>query len=135
MANNEAKLLLVAEWMLHSSKDLESASNLLRVDGWPTAIAFHCQQAAEKALKALLIAHEADFRKTHDLTELIDACRALPGVDVATIENADLLSAYASETRYPGPSVPVSREEAEQAIAKAEHVIQWAKSHLSGAHG
>ena len=132
MADTEAKRLVVAEWMEHSSKDLESARKLLRVYGWPTAIAFHCQQAAEKALKALLIAHGVDFRKTHDLTELMEACQALPNVEVAFIEDADVLSAFAVETRYPGPTVPVTRDEAESAIAKAEQVIEWVKSYLPG---
>ena len=31
---------------------------------------FHCQQAAEKAMKAFLTAHDTAFRKTHDLDEL-----------------------------------------------------------------
>ncbi|MCD6326748.1 HEPN domain-containing protein [bacterium] len=130
MGDSEAKRLLVAEWMQHSSKDLETASKLLRVDGWPSAIAFHCQQAAEKALKALLIWHEVEFRKTHDLTELMEACQALPNVDVSAINDADILSAFAVETRYPGPTVPVTRDEAEQAIANAKQVIEWIQSYL-----
>jgi hypothetical protein len=49
---------------------------------------FHAQQAAEKAWKAFLAAHERPFRKTHDLDELgsaaaegdatLDAFRVLP---------------------------------------------------------
>ena len=35
-------------------------------------IGFHCQQAAEKLLKALLSERGAIFRRTHDLTELCD---------------------------------------------------------------
>lgn len=35
-------------------------------------IGFHCQQAAEKLLKALLSEHGVIFRRTHDLTELCD---------------------------------------------------------------
>ena len=34
------------------------------------AIGFHCQQAAEKLLKSLLIDKQILFRRTHDLTEL-----------------------------------------------------------------
>lgn len=33
---------------------------------------FHAQQAAEKLLKSLLSSHSIRFRKTHDVTELID---------------------------------------------------------------
>ncbi len=31
--------------------------------------AFHCQQAAEKFLKAYLVRHQIEFRKTHDLDQ------------------------------------------------------------------
>lgn len=33
-------------------------------------IGFHAQQAVEKCLKAVLVLHEVEFRKTHDLDEL-----------------------------------------------------------------
>jgi HEPN domain-containing protein len=36
------------------------------------SIGFHCQQAAEKLLEALLSRLGAPFRKTHDLRELMD---------------------------------------------------------------
>ena len=39
--------------------------------------AFHCQQAAEKALKGLLTWHDREFRKTHDLVELGGQCVAI----------------------------------------------------------
>jgi len=35
-------------------------------------IGFHAQQAVEKCLKAVLILHEIEFRKTHNLDELVD---------------------------------------------------------------
>jgi HEPN domain-containing protein len=37
-------------------------------------VVFHCQQATEKALKALLTWHDRAFRKTHNLVELGEAC-------------------------------------------------------------
>jgi len=39
----------------------------------PAIIGFHCQQAAEKLLKALLSAHSVFFRHRHNLSELIEA--------------------------------------------------------------
>ena len=36
------------------------------------ALAFHCQQAAERYLKALLVRHGIEFRKTHNIGELLD---------------------------------------------------------------
>jgi len=40
-------------------------------------VVFHCQQAAEKALKARLVRFDVPFRKTHNLEELGAACIAL----------------------------------------------------------
>ncbi len=43
--------------------------------------AFHCQQAAEKLLKAALVRAGVRPRKTHDLTSLADeAARILPAL-------------------------------------------------------
>lgn len=65
-----------------------------------TVIGFHCQQAAEKLLKALLSFLGVHFRKTHDLRELADlladAGHALPG----HLSGIDLLNPYAVEMRY-----------------------------------
>lgn len=44
---------------------------------FPNAIAFHCQQAAEKYLKAFLTWHQVAFSKTHDLQELLDIVEAV----------------------------------------------------------
>ena len=58
-------------------------------------IGFHCQQAAEKLLKALLSEIGADFRRTHDLTELgdllADAGHPLPH----ELAEVDALTPYA----------------------------------------
>ena len=34
-------------------------------------VGFHCQQAAEKYIKAVLVCRKIEFRKTHDLEELL----------------------------------------------------------------
>ena len=63
-------------------------------------IGFHAQQAVEKLLKALLSNRRVIFRRTHDLTELIDLLAA-NGVDVPLgIAEARRLGPYAAEFRY-----------------------------------
>lgn len=39
---------------------------------FPSVAAFHCQQAAEKYLKAFLTWHGVEFPKTHDIGVLLD---------------------------------------------------------------
>ena len=41
------------------------------------AAAYHCQQAAEKLIKSLLVAGGRSFRKTHDLDELANEAMAV----------------------------------------------------------
>lgn len=65
-----------------------------------TVIGFHCQQAAEKLLKALLSHLMVRFRRTHDLRELMDLLtdkgHALP----EALADLDILTPYAVEFRY-----------------------------------
>lgn len=63
-------------------------------------IGFHAQQAVEKLLKALLSHRHVTFRKTHDLTELIDLLAA-NGIPVPPeIAEVRRLGPYAAEFRY-----------------------------------
>src|ERR1039458_10896966 len=69
-------LLVLREWIERADADLHVAEQLaaeaardLRVR---EIVGFHCQQAAEKYLKALLTRYQIEFPKTHDLRVLLD---------------------------------------------------------------
>ncbi|WP_447977317.1 HEPN domain-containing protein [Candidatus Nitrospira bockiana] len=47
------------------------------------------------------------------------------------IRRAGLLTGYAVETRYPGLSEEVTKEDYVQALELAERVVRWAESLLS----
>ena len=67
-------------------------------------LCFDAQQAAEKAIKAVLVYKKIQFPKTHDI---IDLLTLLDGGGIETSEElrqADSLTFYAVETRYPGLS-------------------------------
>ena len=59
-------------WVEKADHDLPNAEYVLSlVDDCPTyTVCFHCQQCAEKYLKALLISRGVDFPRTHDLVLL-----------------------------------------------------------------
>lgn len=84
---------------------------------------FHCQQAAEKAMKGYLTAHERVFRKTHDLDELARACEAIDPTLKAVLLEARDLTVFAWEFRYPGDSQVPSESEAVQTLALARQVV------------
>jgi HEPN domain-containing protein len=64
-------------------------------------VGFHAQQAVEKALKALLIDHGVEFRRTHDLQTLADRLSSDLGLQLPVSE-AQLrrLIPFAVEARY-----------------------------------
>jgi HEPN domain-containing protein len=115
----------IRAWLRKSSSDLRAAAVDLAAD--PPLIGdalFHCQQAVEKALKAFLTAHDAPFRKTHDLDELATACgRIDPGL-AREVDPALELTTFAWAFRYPGEREEPSREEAEETLVLAKQVYE-----------
>jgi HEPN domain-containing protein len=58
-------------WLYHAAEDLRVARVCMTITppSFGTA-AYHCQQAAEKAVKGLLVLADVPFAKTHDLQRL-----------------------------------------------------------------
>ena len=88
-------------WWRKAESDLAAARILLESNHADTAV-YLCQQAAEKALKALLANRGVPFEKTHDLTRLL--AEAIPAdAVVGEIRGAARrLTPFATLYRYPG---------------------------------
>jgi len=71
--NEDVKIEFTCEWLRKADSDFFTAQ-LLHESGerYVYATTFHAQQAAEKYLKAFLIWHQIEFRKTHDIQELLN---------------------------------------------------------------
>ena len=65
---------LVAEWMRHARSDLVITKLIDDEEITPEILAFHAQQAVEKALKALLVQRQVDFPRTHVIGVLLTLC-------------------------------------------------------------
>jgi HEPN domain-containing protein len=90
------------------------------------AVAFHAQQACEKAIKAVLWLYTADnIPKTHDVG-LLAGLAARTGIQVPRADFLSDLTAYAAATRYNDPLDPGDDELAE-AVAAADAVVEWAR--------
>ena len=68
---------LAREWLAKADVDLSAARVLLDTGAHADAVAFHAQQAAEKALKAFLVWNQVEFPKTHDIKRLLVLCRSV----------------------------------------------------------
>ena len=95
-------------------------------------LCFHAQQAVEKSLKAVLLAHGMVFPYTHDLAQLITRVKhaGLPWPDA--LDAAAELSVYAVGTRYPGTYGDVTTDDYTQAMAMARQVVAWAEDLIRG---
>jgi len=94
---------IVAEWIRFSDMDLEAAKHLYEnMNPKPLEIiCYHCQQSAEKALKAYLISSGIKPERTHNLNYLIDECRKNDLSFEEIIEQCERLNPYSSQPRYP----------------------------------
>ncbi len=99
---------LVGRWVENAEEDFDTAGHLLREGPrFREAIAFHSQQAAEKYLKALLVADKVDFPKTHDIHYILDLIAAVRPELAASLRDADLLTPFGVDIRYPGDQLEV----------------------------
>ncbi len=121
---------LVAEWMRHARSDLAVARMADVEQISPEILAFHAQQAAEKALKALLVQRQVEFPRQHVIGPLLNLCREAGYEGIEALEEAVSLTRFAVVTRYPGEEEPVSRQEALQAFGLAEIVLTWVETQL-----
>lgn len=116
---------LVSEWMQRARSDLVLAQMIEEERIAPEILVFHAQQAAEKALKALLVRLQVDFADTHSIGLLLSLCQRVGFEATEAIADAATLTRYAVSTRYPGEDEPVTRQEAREAADLAARVLAW----------
>ena len=114
------------DWLRYAYSDLE----LARIEKPPgvllESLCFHAQQAAEKALKAVLIAKDVPFPKTHNIRTLLDLMPEYINLP-SKIKDGAILTDYAVTMRYPGDFEPIDEEEYQQSVRLAEAIVRWAE--------
>ncbi len=123
---------LVREWLAKASEDFAFARlNLEEEKPFYAQICFHFHQAAEKYLKAYIVAHDLDFRKLHDLPLLLKICADHEPTADLLRDACEYLSAFYVETRYPVHwPTRFSKEEAQRALQSAELIKTWVEAQL-----
>lgn len=122
------------EWVRRAKSNLALAKQPKLEEVVWEDLCFEAQQAAEKAIKAILVLRGIDFPKTHEIASLL-ALLDQSGLKVPEeLWKADNLTDYAVEARYPDRVMPVTEDEYRQAIAVAEKVVQWAEGIISSAN-
>ena len=121
------------EWVTKAEGDFATAGRELRARKSPNydAVCFHCQQCAEKYLKAVLQENGKHIPKIHNLIELMLLCEEIDSsfemlrADLVTMER------YAVRGRYPGEIA--EKEDAQAAYASAGIVREFIKQKLGAA--
>jgi len=117
----QVKTEFFKQWLGKAVQDLAAAKILLREEtSFLSTVGFHCQQAAEKYLKAFLTWHQIEFPKTHDIDEILDLVAKVDSKLAKSLRNANILTDYAVEIRYPGDAPELTLEQAREAVKVAE---------------
>jgi HEPN domain-containing protein len=93
-------------------------------------LCFEVQQAAEKALKAVMLSKGIRFRFVHNLSEHLTLPERRGVALPEEVKDAATLTDYSVETRYPGPSEPITEQEFRNSLKIAEAVVAWAEAQL-----
>ncbi|NUM78675.1 HEPN domain-containing protein [candidate division KSB1 bacterium] len=120
--NEPERLALVHRWLRYAREDLLAAEAMLGQQSfWPRHACWLAQQAAEKALKAVLVYLQIDFPRRHDLDEQRNL---IPEGWQVKADHPDLatLTEWAVESRYPGDWSDATEDEARVAVQQSRAV-------------
>jgi HEPN domain-containing protein len=121
----EGPVETVRKWLRYAEEDLGVAGR--EFERGSTAfhtICFLCQAAAEKCLKAYLIAHGWQLERTHDAVALLELCAAHDATWRELLDDGALLNEYIVSGRYPGDLAfeEIGRPEAEEALGAVRRI-------------
>lgn len=116
-------------WFEKAHKDLRCAQiDMAAEPPAPEDALYHCQQAAEKALKGFLVWHDRPFARTHDLGKLGKQAVELDSALEPHIDDVVEFTQYAWIFRYPGDvDLP--------AIADADAVLRKVRAFVEAMQG
>lgn len=131
MQPEQPRVRLTKEWLQRVEQDLGVAERVRDEAAFAEVVAFHAQQAVEKALKAFLAWHDLPFRQTHNLEELAQQCTAMDSAFGALVPRVAPLTPYVTAGRYPFSPVTITTGMAQEALSFAIEVRDFVLERLS----
>ena len=118
------------EWVTKAEGDFATAGRELRARTAPNydAVCFHCQQCAEKYLKAILQENNTTIPKIHFLLELLALILKFDGSYEFLKVDLEILEDYSVRYRYPG--VSAEKDDAQATFAAVERVRKFVRQKL-----
>jgi HEPN domain-containing protein len=118
-------------WLAYAREDLLAAERLEAIEEVARrTVAWHAQQAAEKAIKAVLVADQIEFPFTHDLSALRQLASQSRAIGAA--ENLTALTRWGAPQRYPGRFRQPTADEARTIVEYARRVVDLAAKDIEG---
>jgi len=126
----------LSAWLRQAHSDLAMAAYASQ-GGFHAQACYQCSQAAEKALKALLLALDQEPPRTHSIERLLNALETV-GIETGRLRLLPLkpLQRMTTASHYPdGDEAPVDlfdERDAELALQVAQAVVGFAEQQLAG---
>jgi len=123
------------DWLAQAKRDLSRAQLDIQYEFWEWAC-FTSQQAAEKAVKALLM-NRGLMTWGHAITPMLGRLENA-SVPEPLVERAQLLDAYYIPTRYPNgfpegkPADYFGRQKAVEALDAANEILRFCEDNIIG---
>jgi len=123
---------IAKEWTEKAEEDYGFACASIESTNYFAQVCFHFQQAAEKYLKAFIVANKLEFRAVHNLLELFEICRQNePGI-VELEQACRFLNPFYIDTRYPVHwPAQYDKDTAIEAKQMTEKIRDWVKRSLN----
>ncbi|MBI9037700.1 MAG: HEPN domain-containing protein [Bacteroidales bacterium] len=125
---------ITISWIAFAEKDLQAAKQLLDGNEIENIVLFHCQQAIEKLLKAILVEHNIRFPKIHSTRTLYELVISNIIIDLKINEDIFIeIDSIYIDSRYPTslgvlPSGFPTHEEAKKMFDETEILFEEIKS-------
>jgi HEPN domain-containing protein len=117
------------EWIERARGNLELAQVKIIRHIFYEDLCYQSQQAAEKALKGLLIYYGVEPEFTHNIEILLKEIKKFTDIPENIKESAQLTN-YAVQTRYPGEYDEITKEEYEKSVKIAKDCLHWVENKI-----
>lgn len=119
-------------WLAKAEEDWLCIRNELQAAQKPwSVLAFLSQQAAEKHLKAFLVARGHRPPRTHDLVALLEAYAQFDPSLASLRADCAMLTDYPVDIRYPDVPIEVTEQLGREAVAAAERICAAIRARLA----
>ena len=114
------------DWLARARGKLALAQQPLPEGGYWEDLCYMAQQAVELALKAIYQEKGWHFAFVHDIGHLLDDLENHGLTLPDSIREAEILTVYATQMRYPGSYGFITEQDYHVVIAIAENTVDWA---------